>query len=464
MALVKISPALKEKISTAMTGNKSCIFAPVAVFYNGEGYRQQWNTLVSFSILQDFTGNIADVIQGSILMHPKEIKALIPKMQDLHGSFTFTPMRAKDLTVATESDMFIITGRILLDFKEDLNKLVGAYAYTHADDGSNEKIMTPDQAQAQYEVTFHVIEEDVYTLRNTKMNAIIRDATPESVIHWVADRLGAESVSAITPDNKQKYNNMIIPPLKGAQDIMPYLQQRYGVYSKGMGYYYTGKKMYIYPKSDQELSTSPVQTVVHLIDVPQNNYIGANAYHNELDQEIYIAATGTPNTSTTTTEAVENNGNVHVSLQTDRIKDNLFTTSTNGTVTRNPNTLSTVTLQNTGANMSQTTQKVVYDGELSNPYVSTSNMADTNMTLLTTSWIHAKPRLLEPGQTIYYHYDGPNGEYKIQQGRLQKVLYTSEPYAIAGMPTQSWFVFTAALEVRLVPDLISESEIQTINT
>ena len=46
MALVKISPALKEKISTAMTGNKSCIFAPVAVFYNGEGYRQQWNTLV----------------------------------------------------------------------------------------------------------------------------------------------------------------------------------------------------------------------------------------------------------------------------------------------------------------------------------------------------------------------------------------------------------------------------------
>ena len=91
-------------------------------------------------------------------------------------------------------------------------------------------------------------------------------------------------------------------------------------------------------------------------------------------------------------------------------------------------------------------------------------MADTNMTLLTTSWIHAKPRLLEPGQTIYYHYDGPNGEYKIQQGRLQKVLYTSEPYAIAGMPTQSWFVFTAALEVRLVPDLISESEIQTTNT
>lgn len=163
------------------------------------------------------------------------------------------------------------------------------------------------------------------------------------------------------------------------------------------------------------------------------------------------------------TEATENYGNTHVSLHADRIQDNLWTKNTNGTVNRNKETVSAVSLQNTQANMTSGTQRVVYDGESSNPYAVTSSMASMNATQLQTGWIHAIPRLLEPGETIFYHFDGQNGEYKIQKGRLERVVYISE-LQTANMGRQRWMSFNASMEIRLDPEFLSESETQILES
>ena len=466
MPYVPISSQLEQNMRKAMMGSKSCVFEPTCTFFNGSGYRKEWRTLKMLNIAQDFTGSFGDVIQATILATPDEIRETISHNQDLYCSVVCMPMDTRNMAEATSSDPFILTGRVLLNFKEDMDKMLGANAFGQPDAGTGTtRLQSPDQAAVQYDITFHIIEEDVYNLRNTQMNAILRDTSVEGVLHWVSERMGATSASIMTPNNTQQYTNMVIPPLKSVQDLFPYMQQRYGVFSKGMGYYFTQGKMYVYPKADQDLSTSPTDTVVHLINIPPKNVTGSNAYHNEITSEraIYIASTTETNVISPGAEATENQGNVHVSLQADRLKDNWFTKATNGVVNKVADTITSLSLQNTAANISANTQRVVYDGESSNPYVATSQMAETNMTLMETGWSHAFPRLLEPGQTIYFHYDSHDGQYKIQKGRLQKAMYQSQIQEQGRSPFQGWMTFNAGLEVRLDPDLISESEIQILN-
>lgn len=464
MAFIASSAQLRSKIEQAMRGTTSCVFEPTCTFFSGNGYRKQWKSISSIAIAQDFVNSFGDVIQGVIPMQPSEIRDVVQNMQDLYCSLVLMPMDTRNMREATRSDIVIIEGRVLLAFKEDLDKKFGANAFSMSTT-AGDTIQTADQAGVHYDITFYIIEEKTYQMRNTQMNAILRDATPESVLHWVSERLGVNAASISTPDNTQKYENMIIPPLKGAADIFPYLQNRYGLFAKGLGYYFSQGKMYIYPKGDQSLGTSPTDYVVHLINVPKDNYSGSNCYHNRntADKTIYIASNTDVSLKSTGTEATENQGNLHVSLKADRIRDNLFTKETNGVVKRVADTLTSLFQQNTSSNMSADTQRVVYDGESSNPYTATSQMAEANTTLLTAGWIHALPRLLEPGQTMYFHYDGQNNEYKVQKGRLQKVVYQSRKESLGRSPMQPWITFNASMEIRLDPDFMSNNETQTIN-
>ena len=461
---VQTSTFLQKKLNIALSGVKSSIYEPTCTFVNGNTeYKKTWKTIEKLMIMQDFTGSFSDVIQGVLKLQPTELRELLQNMQDLQCFILLKPIRAYSFTYAANSEPLIITGRVLLDFKDDMDKMFTAQSFGQRNvRNENNPIQTPDQAAFHSVLNFHLVEGDVYTMRNTQMNCIIRDATPEKIIHWASERMGAEEVSAIPPDNTQNYSNFVIPPMKSVQDVFPYMQERCGVYSKGMGYYYTGKKMYVYPQSDQSQSTSPTQWVVHLINAPAGSLDDVHSYHNVVsdDKEIYIASSTQANAETKTTEATENNGNAHVSLQADRMQDNLFTKNSDGTVSRNESTVTSLSQQNTAGNMTQTTQRVVYDGESSNPYTTTSAMAAADATNLVTGWMHAVPRLLEPGQTIFYHFDGQNGEYKIQKGRLEKVAYESTLHA-ASLGKQAWMSFAATLHVRLDPEYLSESETQT---
>lgn len=458
---VNTSKQLQKKIDIAMDGTQSSVYEPICTFVNGNTeYKKKWKTIEKISILQDFTGSFSDVIQCTLYIQPDELRELLPNMQDLQCFILLKPLKTKSFMYAQNTDPIIITGKVLLDFKDDMDKMFTAQSFGQRD-VFDKTTKTPDQSAFHATIDFHLIESDVYTMRNTQMNCIIRDSDPEKIIHWASERMGAEEVSVIPPDNTQSYSNFVIPPMKNVQDVFPYMQDRCGVYSKGMGYYYTGKKMYVYPQSDQQQSTSPTQWVVHLINAPEANYAGAHSYHNVRgdDKEIYIVSISKTNAETKTTEATENYGNAHVSLQADRIQDNLWTKQTDGTVNRNENTVTSIAQQNTAGNMTQTTQRVVYDGESSNPYTTTSAMAAADATNLITGWMHAVPRLLEPGQTIFYHYDGQNGIYKIQKGRLEKVTYDSTLQTV-GISKQVWMTFEATLHIRLDPEYLSEAETQ----
>lgn len=459
---VSISSQLKKKIQTAMNGAQSCVFDPVCTFYNGTTeYRQQWKTLEKLIVGQDFVGSFSDIIQGTLDVQPDELRTLLQNMQDLHCSIVLKPVKTRSFMYGRNSDPIIITGKVLLDFKDDLDKIFTAQSFGQRRGLKSTK--TPDQQAVHLTIDFHVIEDDVYNMRNTQMNCIVRDSDPEQILHWTAERMGAESVSVVTPDNTQKYSNFVIPPMKSVQDIFPYIQERCGIYSKGLGYYYTGKKMYVYPKADQDQSTSPTSWVIHLINVPQDHFGGTNSYHNvkDDDKQIYIASITGVEAATKTTESTENYGNMHVSLQADRIQDNLWTKNNDGSVKRNQGTITSVAMQNTGANMTQNTQRVVYDGESSNPYTITAQMAEANATHLQSGWIHAIPRLLEPGATVFYHFDGQNGEYRIQKGRLERVAYVSQLQQ-ANMGRQRWMSFNASMEIRLDPEYLSTEETQIL--
>lgn len=459
---VATSNQITKKIQRAMAGTQASVYEPTCTFVNGNTeYKQKWKTLDKLTILQDFTGSFSDVIQGTLSVQPNELRQLLPNMQDLQCFIVLRPLKTRSFMYARNTDPIIITGKVLLDFKDDMDKIFTAQSFGQRD-LFNKTMQTPDQAAFHACIDFHLMESDVYTMRNTQMNCIIRDSDPEKIIHWAAERMGAEEVSVIPPDNTQQYSNFVVPPMKNVQDIFPYMQDRCGVYSKGMGYYYTGKKMYVYPQSDQQQSTSPTQWVVHLINAPSENYGGAHSYHNVVaeDKEIYIASITKADAETKSTEATENYGNAHVSLQADRIQDNLWTKQSDGTVNRNEGTITSISQQNTAGNMTQTTQRVVYDGESSNPYTTTSAMAAADATNLITGWAHSVPRLLEPGQTIFYHYEGQNGIYRIQKGRLEKAVYESN-LQTASISKQMWMTFEATLHIRLDPEYLSEAETQT---
>ncbi len=465
--LLGVSERLSENIMTGLRGSKSGIFQPQCILNNPTtGFNLELPYINYFVIEQKFDQTYMDMFGLGIDVRPRELRKLIESQQDLECTLILTPLNEFDYIELYNQEKIVFNLKVLVDDQTDLSKKYPEGLFQNNDstgeirDEDVNEYTTSEQFSAKVSIDLHLVEPEAYRLRHIQFNSMFTEATMEAIIHWVGMQISAAEVNVAPPDNTQSYKNCVIPPMHSFATIFPFLQERYGVYSKGIGYYFTDKKMYVYPLYETSSDKSVADGIMHLLNAPEKYFLGMSRYHSEVDQDIYVVSVSPKELKVTATEGVENVGNVQMSTNADGTLDSFVQADGQGGIVRNSNDITSVSMQNTAINMTNNTQNVKYNGETTNLYNSTSKMAAVDGVLIAAGWLRAYPRLIKPGQPVIYHYDAPKADYRTQNGRVLAVKYVGRNNPSMG--PEHCIIFDASIIAKLEADLRSSSDTQSL--
>ena len=460
-SFIDCSQRLQDKIREGLHGDKSCVFSPVCVLHNpNTEYKYECRYIKNIGIFQDFITSYMDIVQITTDVTPGEHAELMQNLKDMECTLILYPFDDKTLTMIYDQEPEIYKMRVIVDEQIDLEKkfninMFGDSTVEKKDDSYS--YLTAEQHSATIPFVFHMCEPEAYELRHVQLNTVFSKLTPESLAHWICQQFRVvEEVSIIPPDHKETLENVVIPPMHNISTIFPFIQERYAMYSKGLGYYFTNKTFYIFPAFDTAKETSPVKGTLQIINAPEKYFQGLDRYHNTVDDDILVVSMTPVDIKPLNMEGSENVGNIHVSTNADKMRDNFVNVSEEGKVTRGEKDIAIVAMQNQAGNIQSDIQNVSYRGERTNVYSSTSEMAMINATRMKTGWVRAYPRIIKPGQNVLYHFDAKMGLYKTQKGRILRVFYAGNVH-----PSDSnkpWVSFNANMEIHLEADKQSEEE------
>ena len=446
----ELSTRLNAEVTKVTDGTEVGVFLPRCVIHNpNTGFKFTPRYVVALDIIQNFAESYMDATQVVIRINPTEYKNIIDNSCDLECTITLTPVNERSGSEILSQKPIIIKGSVVLKDQQDISKMIGANAIPNNAD-KPDLTDTPGKNEFTSDFTFHLIDKASYALRHTQVNSILTGVTIEQVLHWVAQQMSIETIKIVPPDNTQTYDNFVIPVMD-ISTVFNFIQKRYGIYSKGMSYYFTNNTLYIYPQFDTDSNNSTESGILRLISVPENWLAGNDHYHLTVDDDLWVVSNTKKKMIALGSVGEENTGNVHVSANTDNQRDKSVIINTDGTVTRAASNLSVIQASNKKSSVNSTSQNFKYVGQRSNIYQSTSEMAANNGSMLGCGWAQALPRSIPPGQVVSYQYDDVNQKFASQKGRVQSVAYTSvtQPHSTDGI---FWLTFNARLNVFLDPD------------
>ena len=259
----------------------------------------------------------------------------------------------------------------------------------------------------------------------------------------------------VTPDNKTKYENLIIPPILSVNDTINFLQQHYGVYNKGINFFYQLGVLYIYPmhetkpvlpkdKSEKvsywykpsiagtytKNKFSSVKGAVtldemgdggmcHIYMVGNGSYTGQQYYHGFEGATIHIISNSKAVFKDMVDEGIENSGYGFMIQHASRVVDSWRTIleAEDGEDARwgiwpinlamNPNTeYMTQEEQNAKVGITSTKSHIKFLYDKSNLFQLHSNLNAYRKTMSQFEWNMAVPFTFRPGYRICLHYDG----------------------------------------------------------
>lgn len=448
---------LGDKIYAALEkANESCVFKIECEVLNAAtGYKFVPHRVIAFAIQQDFVNSYTDHTTMTIELMPVELQELLKNVQDLECVIKFTPIDGMSMSPIYEQEEIIYEKKIILPDMQDLEKKFNAGTYINTE---TKQYDTVKQQDIWIPLEMQLMDKDIYEIRHVQINAMFNDVTQEALLHWLGQQFKAKEVKCISPDNTRTFKNLIIPPMKDISTIFPYLQERYGVYSKGMGYYFMKGNLYCYPLWDTNMKTSPEDSVLHIYKGPEKYLLSMDRYHARIDKDVHIVSIAPVELSPQNQAGGENIGNVHMSTNAEAIYDQFAPINANGSITRDGSDITTVSLQNNAGNMTSNMQNVKFMGERTNLYQSTSEMASIDGTLAKIQWEVSYPHLVLPGQHVIYYYTGENNELKEVKGRVLAVSYLGQLHPSNEL--QPWFHFQSVMMVKLEAEQQSEAEVQ----
>lgn len=457
--ITHLDERLRKKIYEGMSGKELCVFQPTCILHNPDTeYKYRALTVSQVTIIQDFLLSYMDVIQITIKMRLEDYIELRNNLQNLECTFILAPYVTASSETSLTENQIIYESKVFLTEQTDVTKKINPQQLNL----NNGLPSTASQALILIDYSFNIITKTMHTMRQIQMNAILSSATLEDTLHWICQQLNIEQATIIPPDNTITYDTLIIPPMKNIGDIFTYLQERYGVYSKGLCYYYEGDTMYIFPSFDFDQSTSPVKEITQIISAPSSMFIGNTHYHNQVDDTLMIVTNNPAEMKPLNSQGAENIGTAHLSVNADGVMDKFITIEEDGTLKRSENDITTVSLQNTDGNISSDMQNIKFTGNRNNIYASTSALAAYNGTKLTVKWNFAYPWKIKPGENIEYHYEDKDEKYETKKGRVQRIVYASNMYK-SNEPLQPLLYFSSVLDIFLEPETASKEEFQYNN-
>lgn len=423
--MLNMSKRLEAEVSQVLPYAENTIYSPKLFFHNpNTEFALQITNIYSLDIEQHFLESYMGKYKLEVGVNINQYNQLLENIQDLECTLVLYPYSLLFQSVVTEDEPLIFNMRAIFD-KVDLSTVVSAKTIGDHDTLGAKEPTTVNQASVHIKLPVYLVEPEVYNTRHMQINGILHNVTVSDAIHWAAYQFGFEEINVVPPDNTDTYGNFVIPPMQDIASFFPFLQKTFGVYSKGLGYFITNKTLYVYPQFDTNLEHTHSGSIIHLLNIPRGTFPSSEGYSRYIDEDLWIVSTTDAHANNTSTKGVENEGNVHVSLNPDNNRDEGVVVKPDGTVYRDESNITI--LQNVNSRSANSNSQVLkYSGERSNIYNSTAEMSAYNGTYMNTGWVRAKPCSILPGQSVVYHYDDTNDEFAVLTGRVLAVTYGSQ--------------------------------------
>lgn len=427
------SKILEASEPTQLTA-KCMIYSPTnanvvinVAYFNGLEIKQRFGLSYTDEILMNITLPMADMLV--ILQNAQDLKLVLNFQQVYHTTTKIidnkTPIQLNYRVIISNAD------ELLKQFTK------------------NEIMVTKDTGRLEsihgrlHELNLQLMDPDIYEIRHKQFNGLLKNVTIKDAIHYSANLLGIKNISMVEPDNTRVYSSLSLPPMLDISNAFDFLQDRYGIYSKGLVYYYTDKIFYLYP----EYETAPkTDTVVNIYNVPENSYMGARGYHYfDEGKNLHILCNHKAQAKNLAAQSVENKGNYKIALRTDMTLDHIRTVQgDNGTFQKN-NALSCGTTSNRG--MVSDVKNARYETSSNNAFQMASDLVKMDCTLLFSGWSKALPNLIKPGTKVIYHYEDSE-VYTTRTGLIEEL-----DYSIRQQDRSAEYTYTcsAAFALRLDP-------------
>nr|DAK10458.1 MAG TPA: hypothetical protein [Bacteriophage sp.] len=380
----------------------------------------------SFSVNQTFEINFMDATTISVALSIQEALLILRNYKDIHCALTLTRVDKIYLYPITELQPFEYDFLVIIDNAEDLLKELSKAELTAKatdDDKSNADDMDRILGR-KIEIVMQLVTQEEHDLRLSQMNAILNNTTIENAIYFVANTLNIKNVNLYPPDNQKVYSTITLPPMQNIATVFDFMQERYGIYAKGLEYYFTQGTLYIYPGLETNPETE-TKKILHIYNVPKNNYEGSDGYYAyDAEDNIHLLCNQDTRIVNNAQKSTENTGSNFVALRNDTAIDLTRTTKGNNGEFSDQNLLLVGTENNKTAISNSVNNR--YIGGTNNVLALTSELARNNVVLLESGWAMAMPYILTPGMKVIYHYDDIN-EYKTVNGILCGVQCTIYP-------------------------------------
>jgi hypothetical protein len=367
-------------------------------------------------ITQSFAEKFGDVLMLEFSTTPTDYMQLFKSSQGLQVSIRYVYYDSQQSQRVFTPAPIVRVYKAMLVNPQDLSKkyTTGTLVPT------NTMPLTEQHVGARIPTTLELIESDVYTLRQQRVHGIYQKAKLADAIAHIVGSFSVKQLYLVPPDNLMTWDHVIIPPALGMDEIFDYLQYHYGVYMKGIDWYFANSILYIYPAYE---NNPKIPYVADIYNAAEGSYAGLKSYHKSDNggQRLSIVSTTPVKTKDISRHGAENVGSHVQFLRASSIIDAFVTVNAQGTFINNNNSLS---IGNTvSRTVSARAANPRYTKPTDNIFDESSKLAKWDAVLIECGWNNAVPYLLQPGHNIRYHFD-KQGVFTTQQGILERVVYT----------------------------------------
>lgn len=369
-------------------------------------------------ITQDYANNFADDVELTFTAGPDDYMELFNNSMGLQVSMRIVFVNSQTAQRVFTPPPIARTYKAMLKDPQDLSKkyTTGALKPTAR------MPLTEQHVSTRIPVKLHLIESAAYTLRQQQFHSTYKNNTVAQVIAHITKSFSINQLYMVAPDNTMAWSHITVPPSQNIDVVFDYLQFTYGVYMKGIDWYYTNNMLYLYPAYE---NNPVIKYTADIYNAPDGDYGGMLSYHilNTASNNIGIVSTSKVKTTDISRPSAENAGTGASFMRASSVIDRYSTTNAQGTFINTNNSLTvgsptdrTISAQANNPKYSKTTDNI---------FLESSKIAKWNAVLLECDWKSAIPFQIYPGHNTKYHFD-KDGTFTFQQGIMEKIVYTFE--------------------------------------
>ncbi len=353
-------------------------------------------------IAQDYIGEYTDTIQMEFRISTADYADLFDQIQNLMAVLTITYLTydaRPALSIPPIQRQYKVT---VVNPKDVRKQVVDAHLRT-----------TPDNL-----ICIKLIEPVVYPIRQIRIHGIYQSTTLSGVCRHIAQSLNIKNLQMVPLDNTHQYDHVTIPPFKDISNIYLWLHSTYGLYMKGVNFYFTNNRLYIYAPFD---TTPTFPNAVTIYQAEEGAYAGATSFHKLSGNDIEIVSNSRPTSQDLSQAGSENRGTAMMFLRASTLVDGIVNVDPTNGAQFNPDAAISVRL-NTANLVDSSNQNSYYGKATDNPFSLASVLAERQALMTEIDWPHGIPFKLSPGGAVTYISDENSMTVK-RTGIVESVRY-----------------------------------------